>query len=179
MLQKDGGCVGVMLIKGLYKTPAGVFVDRRVLIEFLPFGLVNQTDGRNVFYIDLEPLAGIAHLFVWLRHILRVLRLDCQDSLAPENAIKAGNGAFVPALHELYPEDDKAGVGVSAAHIGDEFQLFRGMLVGMAVGPSGSITKRVPGAVIAFHPMVDILSVNAITDRSLGDAMLLSVTDKR
>ncbi len=47
MLQKGSGCVGIMLIKGLHKTPAGVFIDRRVLVEFLPFGFVNQTDCRN------------------------------------------------------------------------------------------------------------------------------------
>ena len=141
--------------------------------------MVNQTDCRNVFYINLEPLAGIEHLLVGLRYILRVLRLDCHDSPTPENAIKAGNRAFVAALHELYPKGDKAGALVPAAHVGDEFQLLRGMLVGMTVGAPGSVTERLPGAVIAFHPAVDKLSVNAITDRSFGDTMFLCVTDKR
>ena len=75
-----------------------------------------------------------AYLLVGLRYILRGLQLDCHDSLAPENAIKAGNRAFVAALHELYPKGDKAGALVPAAHVGDEFQLLRGMLVGMTVG---------------------------------------------
>lgn len=66
MLWKDSGCVGVMLIKGLHKTPSGGFIDRCVPVEFLTFRFVNQTDCRNIFYINLEPRAGIEHLFIQL-----------------------------------------------------------------------------------------------------------------
>lgn len=80
-----------MLIKGLHKTPSGVFIDRCVPVEFLTFRFVNQTDCRNIFYINLEPLAGIEHLFIGFRYILRILWFDCHDSLSPKNAIKTGN----------------------------------------------------------------------------------------
>jgi hypothetical protein len=52
-----------------------------------------------------------------------------------QEAIQAGNGSAVAALTELHPEHHKARIGVPAAHIVDEPDLLRLVLLGMAVRP--------------------------------------------
>lgn len=94
-----------------------------------------------------------------------------------EDTVKAGDGTGITALAELDPEDDEAGMRVSAAHIADQPKLLRGMLIGMRMGASGAIPKGVPGAVIASFPTVDILSVGLIFDSSFGNAKTLSIFD--
>ncbi len=67
---------------------------------------------------------------------------------------------------------------VSTAHVRDEFELLRCMLVGMAVRPPGSVTKRIYGAVIAFHPTIDELSICTIANSGFGYTVLFGVLNK-
>lgn len=53
-------------------------------------------------------------------------------------------------------------MGISAAHIEDELNLFRRMLVGMTVRPVGAVFQRGKGSVVAFAPAVDILPVRVV-----------------
>lgn len=74
-------------------------------------------------------------------------------------------------LHQFYPEDNQAGIRISAAHIVNKFDLGLGMLVGMMMRPCGAVTQGVPGAIIAPHPAVDVLSVGFVFDSGLGDTI--------
>ena len=76
MLQKEHGGVGAVLLKSLYKAPAGVFVNGSVLIELLTFGLVHKADGRDKFHVDLDALTGMVHLLIRLGDILGVRRFS-------------------------------------------------------------------------------------------------------
>ena len=175
MLEENSGGIGAMLIKSFYVTPAGVLVDRGVLIEFLPGSFIDQAGGRNKLDVDLDPLSRIVHLLIRLRDILGIRRLDGQGSLTLQDAIEAGNGTLITTLHKFDPEDDEPRMGVPAAHIRDEFEFLRGMLVRMAVGTPGTVSEGFPGAVVPVHPTVDILPVDAVADCSLCDAMFLCV----
>lgn len=76
MLEKLCGGVGTVLLKGLQIPESAVFIDERVLIPLCAFFLPDNTGLGNKFYIDLHTLAGVLHLFVWLRCILWVRQLD-------------------------------------------------------------------------------------------------------
>lgn len=179
MLQKHSRGVGVVFLKGLYISPAGVLIDRRVLVELLSLSLAHQTGRGNVFHIDLYSLSGIAHLFIRLRKVFGVGRLSRHDTQPSENTIQTGNGTRIAALQELYPEDDKACMRISAAHIRDELELLRSVLVGMAVRTARTAAQRIQGTVIAIFPAIDVLPVYAIPDCSLGDSVFLSIMNKR
>ena len=45
--------------------------------------------------------------------------------------IKIWNRAAITALHEFAPEDNEVGIWIAPVHIGDEFDLFSGMLVSL------------------------------------------------
>ena len=165
MLQKDRRGIRAVLLKGFHIAPAGVFVDRRVLEKLSANDLaVFQAGGRDEFHVDLNALAGIAHLLIGLGNVLGVWRLDRHDPLASQNTVQTGDGTLIAALSELHPEDNQTGMGVTASHIGNQFQLRWRMLIGMAVWPSGEISERVPGAVITVLPAVDILAIDVIAD---------------
>ena len=69
-------------------------------------------------------------------------------------------------------------MGVSAAHIRDHSELFRGVLVWVAVGPPGTVPEGIPGVVIAVLPPINILPVNVIADGSLTDPVFLGIANK-
>ena len=167
-----------MFFKSFYKAPAGVFVNGSVLIELLSFGLVHKTDGRDKFHVDLDALAGMVHLLIRFGDILGVRRFYSGKALLFEETIKAGDRALIAALHELDPEDDEPGVRITPAHIGDEFDLIRGMLVGMMVWSPGSVTQGLNGAVKAVFPAVNVLPVGLITSGGVRDAIFIRVTDE-
>jgi hypothetical protein len=59
MLQKHGGGVGTVFLKGFHISESGILIQSCVLIEFLPLGLSHQAGGRNEFHINLHPLSGV------------------------------------------------------------------------------------------------------------------------
>ena len=95
-----------------------------------------------------------------------------------QDAIQAGDGPGIASLAELDPEHHQTGVGISAAHIPDELQLLRRMLVRMAVRAVGAVCEGLEGAVVAFPPAVDILAVGMVADGCFCDAIFLRVLDK-
>lgn len=179
MLHELGGRIGAVFLKGFHETPTGVFVDGSVLEELFSNDFaVFQTGRRDKFHIHLETLARVVHLLVGFGDVLGIGRMHGHDTLFSKDTVKTGNGAGVSALPELDPENDEAGMRVSAAHIADQPKLIRGMLIGMRMGATGAIPKGVPGAVIAAFPTVDILSVGLIFDSRFGDTKFLSIIDQ-
>lgn len=177
MFKKYRRGIGTVLLKGLHKAPAGVFVNSSVLKEALSLCLIHQTDRGNELYINLNSLPGKKHLFIGLRNVLGISRLNRHHFLFAKKAVKPGNRAGISALHKFYPEDNQSSIRVSASHMRDERDLLRGMLIGMVKRSSGTIPKGVPGAVIASFPAVDILSVSFIFDSGFGDAKFFSETN--
>lgn len=178
MLQEYSGGIGAVFLKCFHIPPAGVFVDGGVLIKFLPFCFIHETDGRDEFHINLHLLAGMIHLCIRLWDILGIRRMDRHNAPFSEEAIEAGDGALIITLSEFHPEDDETGIGIPSAHIGDKLDLLRGMLVGMMVRPSGFVPKGLDRAVKTFFPAVDILPVGLKLDGGLGDTIFFSVTDQ-
>ena len=179
MIHKLGGRVGTAFFKSLYKTPSGILINGGVLEKLLPDNLAVFEAGRgNKFDVHLDALSRMVHLLIGFRNIFGVRRMDSHNALFSEEAVKAGNRAGIASLPELDPEDHKAGIRIAPAHMGDEFPLIGGMLVGMMVGPSGAIAQRVPGAVITAFPAVNILPVGLIFDSGFGAPILLSVTNQ-
>lgn len=126
-----------MFFKSLHETPSGILINSSVLIKMISFGFVYKADGRDKFYVDLDALSGMVHLFIRFWNILWVRRMDRHKSLFSEEAVKAGDGAGIAALHELCSEDNKTGIGITPAHIRDEFDFLRSVLVRMVMGTSG------------------------------------------
>lgn len=178
VFQKKHGGVGTVLLKSLYKAPAGVFVNGSVLIELLPFGLVHKADGRDKFHVNLDTLTGMVHLLIRLGDILGVRRFDRGKALLFKETIKAGDRTLITALHKFDPEDDEAGIGITPAHIGDEFDLLWSVLTGMMVRSSGFVAKGFDRAIETVFPAVNILPVSLIFDGSVGNAILFSIPDK-
>ena len=148
-----------MFLEGFYKAPAGMFVDSSILIELLPFRIIEKTDGRDKFHINLNALTGIEHLFIRLRDIL-------------------GIGRFRGQLSKFDPKDDETGMRITSAHIGNEFNFIWGMLIGMVVRAPGKVTKRIDRAIEAFSPAIDVLTVSFVLDGSLRDAVFLGELKK-
>lgn len=118
MFQEQGGGIGVMLLKSLHKAPAGVFIDSGVLEELLSnYGTVLETGRGDELYVHLKTLPGVCHLFVGLGDVFGVGRMDSHDALLPKETVEAGDGAGIATLHEFNPKDDKAGIGITSAHI--------------------------------------------------------------
>ena len=179
MIHKLGGRVGTVFFKSLYKTPSGILINGSVLEKLLPDDLaVFEAGRRNKFDVHLDALSRIVHLLIGFRNIFGVRRMDSHNALFSEEAVKAGNRTGIASLPELDPEDHKADIRIAPAHIGDEFPLIRGMLIGMMVRSSGAIAQRVPGAVITAFPAVNILPVGLIFDSGFGDPILFGVTNQ-
>lgn len=65
MLQEYGGGIGVVIFKGFHKPPAGVSINRPVLVKFLASNLrIGETYSRDEFDVNLDTLTGIPHLLV-------------------------------------------------------------------------------------------------------------------
>lgn len=61
------------------------------------------------------------------------------------------------------------------AHVVDELNLLRPMLVGMTVGPVGSVFQRGKCPVIPLSPAVNILPVCVVAYSGLCDSVFLRV----
>lgn len=83
--------------------PTRVFIKRGILIKFLFFCLIDQTSGRNEFYINLDSLLGIFHLLIRLGYILGIRKFSNHNPLFLKKTVEAWNGVFISSLHELHP----------------------------------------------------------------------------
>ncbi len=107
-----------MLLKSLYKAPAGVFIDGGVLEELLSNnGAVLEASGGDKLDVHLDALPGVCHLLVRLRDVFGVGRMNGHAALLAKEAVESRDGAGVATLHEFSPKDDKAGIGITPAHI--------------------------------------------------------------
>lgn len=173
------GRIGAVFLKSFYKAPSGILINGGILEELFSDHLaVFQTGRGDKFNIHLNALPGIEHLFVGFGDILGVGRMNGHDALFAKEAVKAGDGAGVATLPEFDPENHETGMGIAAAHIPNEFELLRGMLVGMVMRASGTVTERVPGAIIAAFPTINILSVGFKFESGFSDAKFVSVFDE-
>ena len=138
-----------MFLEGFHIAPAGVFINGGILIELFTFCLIDQTTGRkNKLYIDLYPLSGVFHLLIRLGDILGIREFFCHDPLFLKETVKTWNGAFISSLHEFHPENDQTGMRIAPAHIPDEFDLFKSVLVWMGMRTSGTIAQGIPGTIV-------------------------------
>lgn len=104
MTQKYRRGIGTVFFKSFHITPAGVFVDSRIMIKAFSFCFIDQTGCRNEFYIDLHSLSWIFHLLIRLGDVFGIGKLLRHDALPFEKAVETGYGAFITTLHKFYPE---------------------------------------------------------------------------
>lgn len=117
---------------------------------------VCNTPAGHYLHIYLDPLAGIGHLLVGFGLVcLFLLRRRKQAQLAhyAEQALRAAGIATFP---QPVPQLHHAKVWVTAAHIPDELQFHLCVLVGMAVGPSGTAGQGLHRSIPAVFPEVDV-----------------------
>lgn len=180
VFHKQCGGIGAVLFKGFHKAPPGILVNGGILEKmFADNPAVHKAGRGDEFHIHLYTLSGMVHLLIRLRDIFGVRGMESHNALLFEEAVKTGDGAGVTALHEFNPENDEAGIRVTSAHIEDEFDFVRGVLVGMMVGPAGEVTQGVNGTVKASFPAVNVLPVGFISDGSFGNPIFFSVFNKR
>ena len=71
-----------MFLERLHKAPSGVLVNGCVLVELLSDHLADfQAGRRDKFYVYLNPLPGIIHLFIGFRDILWIWRMNGHNAL--------------------------------------------------------------------------------------------------
>ena len=180
VFHKQGGGIGAVLLKGFHKAPPGILIYGGTLEELLPdHPAVYKAGGRDKFHVYLDTLPRMAHLLIRLGDIFGVRWVDSHNTLLFQETIQSGNGTGIAALHELDPENDKTGVGIASAHIGNKLDFFRSMLVRMVVWSSGEVTQRLDGAVITAFPAVDILPVRFVLDRRFCTPIFVSIFNKR
>ena len=179
VFHKQGGGIGAVPLKGFHKAPPGILIYGGILEElFADHPAVDKAGGGDGFYIHLDTLSGMAHLLIRLGDILGVRGMGSHDALLFKEAVEAGNGSGIAALHGLNPENDKASMGVAPAHIGNKLDFFQGMLVRMVVRPSGEATQGPNRAVIPAFPAVDILPVRLVLDSGFRNPIFVSVFNK-
>ena len=127
-----------------------------------------------MLFINLNPLPWILHLFISLWDILWIWRLDWSKFKSFEYTPKTGNRMRIATLRKFYPKDDKSGVRIFSAHVFDEFQFFRRMLLRM-MRPSGMFSKRLDRAVKAPTPTIDVLTIDLVFDSSLSNTIFFSI----
>lgn len=178
MIQKHSGRISIVFFKSLNETPAGEFVDGSVLEKLFANDLaVFQTGKGDEFHVNLNTLPRIIHLLIGFRDVFGVRWFYSHNTLFSEETIQSRNRAGIAPLPELDPEDDQSGVRISAAHISDQRELLRGMLIRVVMRFSGAFPKGFNGAVIASFPAVDVLPVGLVFNSSFRDAILLSKTN--
>lgn len=175
MAKKNAGRIGVVFLKGLEIAETGILIDKGVLVKLLTSGIADQASSRNKLDVDLPALAGIGHLLIRLGNILWIRQFDGQLASFSQESVKAGNGSGVASLPELDPEHDQTGVRVSAAHIFDEFNLFRPVLIRVMMRSMGTVGQRLQRPVVALAPAVNILAVGVVADGCFCDAIFLCI----
>jgi hypothetical protein len=64
---------------------------------------------------------------------------------------------------------------VTPAHILNELDLSKGMMIWMRMGTSGAVSEGIPGTVIAVLPTIDKLPICLIFSGSIGNTKTFSV----
>ena len=84
-----GRRVRIVLFKSFQITKAAVFVDESILVIIAAVlrrvihRISDQAHFRDVFHVDLDPLAGVGHLLVRLGDVLRVRQFYCHQASFP------------------------------------------------------------------------------------------------
>lgn len=117
-------------------------------------------------------------MFIGFGDILGVREFFRHDPLFLKESVESGDGTLITALHELDPENNQSGMGIASAHIPDQFDLFRSMLIWMGMGTSGTVTQGIPRAIIAVFPAINILAVGLIFYGRFGNSISFSVFNK-
>lgn len=87
VFQKLSRGIRTVFFKGFHEAPSGILVNRGVLIKFLPFCFVDKAYGRYEFYIDLDALTGISHLFIRFCGVLGISGFDRHDALFTQKTV--------------------------------------------------------------------------------------------
>ena len=155
-----------MFFKGFQIAESTVFVNKCVLIKLLSFGFSYQADRWNKFYVNLAALSRILHLFVRLGNVFRGWKFHLHLSMFSQKATQPRNRSSISPLSQFASEYHKAGIGIASAHIFNESDLIRGMLVGMTVWTLGTICKGLKRAVRVVLPAINVLTVGLIANGS-------------
>lgn len=175
MAEKHSRGIGAVFLKCFKIAKAAVFIQESILEPLCRLLLAHNAGLRNKFDVNLYSLARILHLLVGLWDIFGIGLLYSHGVSLSQKPVQSGDRTFVSSLSQLYPEYDDPSMWISAAHIQDELDFFRRVLVGMAVGPVRSVFQRGKGSVIAFAPAIDILPVCVIADSGFCHAIFLCI----
>lgn len=133
MTQKSGRRVSAVFLKRLQIAKSTEFIQKRVLKPLHSRFLSHHANSGNEFDVDLNSLLWISHLLIRLRDILGEF-YHRRIALA-QKAVQSRNRPSVAAQTQFYPKHYNACVGAPSTHIQDELDLFRRMLVWMAMWP--------------------------------------------
>lgn len=155
-----------------------VLVKIPAVLRRLIHCLTDQTTLGDKFDINLDSLAGIIHLLIGLRDIFGIWQLYRHLTAFSQKTVQTRNRAGVAPLPQLHPEHDQAGVGIPAAHILNQLDLLRPMLVRMAVRPVRAVFRRCLRPIVSLAPAVDVLPVGVVPGRRFCDSMLLCIQNQ-
>ena len=141
--------------------------------------LAHNAGLRDEFYINLNTLAGIFHLLIWFGNILGVRQLYCHSAAFSQETIQPGNGPGVASLPELDPQHDDPSVRIAAAHVQNELDFFRRVLVGVVMRPVRAVCQRLERTIVPLTPAVDILPVQPVTNGCRCDAVFVRILNYR
>lgn len=175
MAKEHCGRIGAVFLKSLKIAKAAVFVQKGILEPLCWLLLAHDAGLRNKLDVNLYSLAGILHLLIRLWDVFGIRRFYSHGVPLSQKPVQPRDGTFVTSLSQLNPEYDDPGMWISAAHIQDKLDLFRRVLVGMAVRSVRSVFQRGKGSVIAFAPAVDILPVCAVAYSGFCYAIFLCI----
>ena len=87
-----------MLFEGFQIAETAVFVDGGVLISLRSRLLTHNARFRDIFYVDLNSLTGIFHLFIGFWDIFGVWQPGGKLVSLTQKTIQAGNGPREPLI---------------------------------------------------------------------------------
>lgn len=178
MVNKQGGGISVVLLKGFHIAPSGILVNSSILEKlFSNDPAVDKAGRRDEFHIYLDTLSGMIHLLIRFWDVFRVGRMEGSHVLFLEETVKTRNRAGITTLHKFYPKDDQTCIRVTPAHIRDQSDLLRSVLVRMVVRSAGEVAQGLNRAVKASFPTINILPVGLVFDGSLSDAIFVGIID--
>lgn len=173
--------VCIMLFECLQIAETAVLVQEGVLVVvtaifFRFFSCsADQAGGGDIFHIDLHLLPGIERILIRFRLVFGIWQFFCHLPAFLQKAVQPGDRPAVAALPQLDPEYHQSGVRVSPAHILDEPDFLRPVLVWMAVGPMGTVLQGLQRTVVTLLPSIDVLPVCVIPYRRFGNPIFLCI----
>lgn len=174
-----GRGIGAVFLKGFEIAETAELVKKGVLeVSAILSCLADKTGGRDEFHIDLDALAGILHLLIWLGNVFWVGQLHHHLAALTKKSIQAGNRSGIAPLPQLYPKHDQPGIWIPAPHIFYQPDLLFSVLVRMVVWSVGAILQTGQRAIVSFAPAVDVLPVSSVAHRCLCHSMLVRIFDK-